>query len=348
MRRIGLCFVALAFLALPILAQSVPACGARAMGSLPLKALEGTLGYQPLQPHERLFLGLAGLGEESPLEVRYLAGGKPYLTEVVDLAASRLPEPSMKSRTALGLGLDRERIVELLALRPDLVRQLHQLAGKKGSAIQIEVRQDGLLYETLSYRELAQRSAELRESDRVALVVQSSVSGPGDTGKDKIRSVVAADYLPSCGDCTSETPCDTECGYDPGKGGPVTCGEYGICIPECVCSVVVSEYWGAWYDYRTYATSNNACYRSNEYNYPTGALHNERADEDRRDRIRRTLVCPNCPSCSGCYYQEQVIGYQTGTSYCWFEVPFTCSNPSYMCCSKRCNVDPDIPCLSHC
>ena len=29
--------------------------------------------------------------------------------------------------------------------------------------------------------------------------------------------------------CTSSTPCDTECGWDPGKGGPVTCAEYGVC-----------------------------------------------------------------------------------------------------------------------
>lgn len=34
-------------------------------------------------------------------------------------------------------------------------------------------------------------------------------------------------YLPNCNDCTLAMPCDTECGWDPGKGGPVTCGEYG-------------------------------------------------------------------------------------------------------------------------
>ncbi|MFL6260003.1 MAG: hypothetical protein ACJ76Y_09850 [Thermoanaerobaculia bacterium] len=40
-------------------------------------------------------------------------------------------------------------------------------------------------------------------------------------------------YLPNCNDCTWDLPCDTECGYDPGKGGPVTCGEYGgICTPR--------------------------------------------------------------------------------------------------------------------
>lgn len=34
-------------------------------------------------------------------------------------------------------------------------------------------------------------------------------------------------YIPNCNDCTLETPCETECGWEPGKGGPVTCGEYG-------------------------------------------------------------------------------------------------------------------------
>jgi hypothetical protein len=43
---------------------------------------------------------------------------------------------------------------------------------------------------------------------------------------------ILATYLPNCNDCTWDLPCDTECGYDPGKGGPVTCGEYGgICTP---------------------------------------------------------------------------------------------------------------------
>jgi hypothetical protein len=32
--------------------------------------------------------------------------------------------------------------------------------------------------------------------------------------------------------CTPSTPCDTECGWDEGKGGPVTCGEQGLsCDP---------------------------------------------------------------------------------------------------------------------
>jgi len=40
-----------------------------------------------------------------------------------------------------------------------------------------------------------------------------------------------AAYAAECWEvCSPSTPCDTECGYDPGKGGPTTCGEYGA---EC-------------------------------------------------------------------------------------------------------------------
>jgi hypothetical protein len=44
-----------------------------------------------------------------------------------------------------------------------------------------------------------------------------------------LSSQANSSYLPSCGDCTLDTPCWEECGWEPGKGGPVTCGEYGVC-----------------------------------------------------------------------------------------------------------------------
>jgi hypothetical protein len=47
-------------------------------------------------------------------------------------------------------------------------------------------------------------------------------------GQDSIPAPLPATYLPSCLDCTPTTPCETECGWEPGKGGPVTCGEYGM------------------------------------------------------------------------------------------------------------------------
>jgi hypothetical protein len=51
--------------------------------------------------------------------------------------------------------------------------------------------------------------------------------------------------LHSCSECTDEMPCDTECDYDPGKGGPETCGEYGApCRGSmCDCSRVNAETW---------------------------------------------------------------------------------------------------------
>ena len=44
-----------------------------------------------------------------------------------------------------------------------------------------------------------------------------------------LSSQADTSYLENCWECTTETPCWEECGWDPGKGGPVTCGEYGIC-----------------------------------------------------------------------------------------------------------------------
>jgi len=247
MRRTGLCLVTLLLVAVPLLAQSspaAPACGARA--SFAIKGLEGT--FQPLSPEERLFFGLSGLEQEKPLEVRYFVKGKPYLTEVVDLANSRLPQvdaggnADRKVPFDLKTALEEERMIELLALRPDLVRQLHQRAVKDDASIKVEIHQTGRLVESLSFQDLRQRGVDLGGRQAVPLVVRSTVSGPGNRGGgDTMRSVVAFDYLENCGDCTSEMPCSTECGWDPGKGGPVTCGEQGQPCDDnstCSCSTV--------------------------------------------------------------------------------------------------------------
>lgn len=355
MRRISLCLVALVLSTLPAAqAAPVPACGAKAVGASPFENLEGVLGYKPLEPGERLFYGLAGLGQGAPLEVRYLVEGEVYLAEIVDLANARPPrlnldeeKPSLKSMTALGAEdlPGKEKVFELLALRPDLVRQLRQLAGE-GAAIRIEVHQDGRMTESLSYQDLRRRSAELAESDALSLAVKSTVSGPGDRGGDKIRSAVAFDYLENCADCTWSTPCDTECGWDPGKGGPVTCGEYGVCDsnPTCSCSSVVSEWWTGWYLVRSYFNGQAACFYSYTVPPPSGAVHYRYVEEYRRDRIRRSYVCPNCPSCDNCYYDEQVIAYELGYAACWQEAPPFCQNPSMPSCNSLCFVGPFTPC----
>ena len=369
MRRNRLWLVTLALLAVPALAQdpSLPACNAAKIGALPLASslLQGGAGagaYQPLASEQRLFYGLTGLGQDSPLEVRYLVKGKPYLTEVVDLANARppknqppkvrpdSPKAPLKSETAFDFEslLREEKMVELLALRPDLVRQLHELAKEERAAIKIEIRQEGQVFESLSFKELRHRSAELAKSPAVPLAVQSAVSGPGDRGGEREYPLFAKDYLPNCGDCTAEMPCDTECGYDPGKGGPVTCGEQGQPCgggggPTCSSSTVVSDSWTGWYYLRSYFANQYACLRS----FTAGsAVHRLYVDEYRRDRVRRTYVCPNAPACTNCYYQNQVIAYEIGYATCWYETPPFCSNGATPCCSELCEVGPFTPCYS--
>ncbi|HEV2855663.1 MAG TPA: hypothetical protein VHC97_22945 [Thermoanaerobaculia bacterium] len=368
MRRNCLWLVTLALLALPALAQdhSLPTCGAAAIGSSPFdssaKGWETASSYQPLAPGQRLFYGLTGLGQDSPLEVRYLVKGKPYLTEVVDLANAQPPKNQppkvrpdsgkapQKSETAFDFEslLKEERMIELLALRPDLVRSLHQLA-KERSAIKVEIRQGGRVFETLSFQDLKRRSSELVKSPAVPLAVQSAVSGPGDHGEERQPPLFAKTYLENCSDCSWEMPCDTECGYEPGKGGPVTCGEQGLPCggspPTCSSSTVVSESWTGWYYLRSYFANQYACLRS----YTAGsAVHRLYVSEYRRDLVRRSYVCPSAPSCSGCYYQDQVIAYEIGYAGCWYETPPLCSNGATPCCSELCNVGPFTPCYSGC
>lgn len=361
MRRNCLWLLTLALLALPALAQdpSLPTCRAAKIGLSPADAA-GT--YEPLASEQRLFYGLSGLGLDSPLEVRYLVKGKPHLTEVVDLAQAQPPKNQLpkakpdnpkvplKSEVELDFEslLNEEKMIELLALRPDLVRQLHGLA-KERAAIKVEIRQDGRVFETLSFRELKNRSAELAKGAAVPLAVQSAVSGPGDRGGEREYPLFAKTYLENCGDCTWEMPCETECGYEPGKGGPVTCGEQGLPCggspPTCAASTVVSESWTGWYYLRSYLGSQTACLRS--YTSPTGsAVHRVEVSEYRRDRIRRTYICPNAPACTNCYYQNQVIAYEILTTGCWFETPPLCYNGGTPCCSALCESGPFTPCYS--
>lgn len=360
MRRICMVFVAGALLSLPIFAQSVapaPACGLKALKSSPSEDLAPRLGYQPLASEQRLFYGLGDLWRDVPVEVRYLVNGQLHLTEVIDLANAKAPRISLdstgsllKSATELDFEPLREeaRMFELLALRPDLVRQLHEFAGA-GDVLTVEIHQDGRLVEILSFAELQDRSTEVGKSAAVPLVVQSTVSGPGDRGGYRISPVTGFEQvLQDCGDCTTSTPCDTECGYDEGKGGPVTCGEYGVCQDECLCSATVSEFWTSWYFLRNYYNGQIACLRSFTVSPPNGAWHNRYVEEHRRDRIRRTYVCPNCPSCDGCYYQEQVIAYEILYLYCWDEGVQICANATTPCCSTLCFVGPFTPCVSSC
>lgn len=334
MRRIGSCLSLCVLLAVPALAQSSKTfCGAKVSPSLQGFGLDGA--YRPLAPGQRLFFGLAGLEPDAALEVRYLVDGKPYLTEIVDLAAARPPQADVAGERAtldLKTALETERMIELLALRPDLVKQLQERAEKNAS-IRIEVHQKGRQVEGLSFQELRQRSADLG-GRAVPLVVRSTVSGPGSRTGDTMKSAVAFNYLPDCGDCTWETPCETSCGYDPGKGGPVTCGEYGAPCDSgtpCSCSTVYPEYWTDWYIYNAYYSSQYACFEDTNED---GFWHQAYIYQTRRDRIRPTLVCPNCPACSDCYFQYDVVNYQLGSGGCWSNTYSICFWGDPLCCSE--------------
>lgn len=348
MRRSGFFVLILALLALPAAAQpqSTPACGKAAFGSSSIEGLQGATTYQPLAAEQRLFYGLSGLGVEA-LEVRYFVQGKIHLTETVDLSAAKLPQinlqdrkPALESKDALELQrlLEGERMMELLALRPDLVKQLHELA-RGGARIEVKVFEADRRVESLSFEELTRRSAELRNSPAVPVVVQSAVRGPGDR-REPERSLFTKVYLPDCGDCTTAMPCDTECGWDPGKGGPVTCGEYGVCVGAgCSCQVS-HEYWTSWYLVSS-SPSYSDCLHSR---WGGSAWHQLYNRQFRRDRIRQSTICPNCPECNGCYVQNEVISYQLGSDSCFYETGGSCGFGRRPGCYELCDVYYNTPC----
>lgn len=352
MHRGALWILTVFFLTLPLSAQSLPqpTCGQAAKGPISVEGLAGKGAYQPLPTEQRLFYGLAGL-ERGTLEVRYAVEGAPYLTETVDLAAGELPRINAgdsKSPEAFEKTLEfyefleGERMIELLSLRPDLVRQLHRTA-QGGARIELEVFHQGAQLESFSFDELLRRSGELRGSKVVPVAAPSKVKGPGDRG-GPLQPLFSSVYLEDCADCTESTPCDTECGYDPGKGGPVTCGEYGVCVPgSCNCENIYYEEWTDWYKVREFPGNDYTCFVA----FGGGSRwHQVVWTEWRRDLIRRTYVCPNCPSCDNCYTREEIIAYETGYTYCWMDVGPSCSPGSWPCCSSLCLVGGLTPCAS--
>lgn len=352
MHRSALWILTLVFLTLPLSAQSLPepTCGQGSKGAFSSQGVPATGTYQPLPNEQRLYYGLAGL-ERGALEIRYLVEGAQHLTETVDLSAPELPRiHAGRSKSPLTFEktlelhdrLNQPRMMELLALRPDLVQQLYRLS-QSGSHVELEVFQQGALLEAFSFDELLRRSTELRKGRTVQVVVPSTVQGPGDQGKPIQRQSAVLKYLESCADCTSTTPCDTECGYDPGKGGPVTCGEYGVCQWTCDCETVISDRWTDWYRVREFPGTDFRCFVA----FGGGSRwHQAIWTEWRRDRIRRTYVCPNCPSCDNCYTREELIAYELAYTYCWLDTGPSCSPGSWPCCSSLCLVGGLTPCVN--
>ena len=341
-RRILTLWIASALAAVSMLA-SVP--------SPNCKIVKGRSGYQPLEPNQRLLYALNGL-DVGTLEIRYLVSGSLYLTEVVDVSNVVLPQvrseciDKSKPPAPLTLGILRDdnrdvtrqprlesellkgpRVLELLARDPDEVRELHRLAGE-GTAIAVEAFHSGRRIESIPFAELVRRSADLRGGSYVPVTAVSDVRGT-TRARRPVLSISRNDYLPDCNDCTESMPCDTECGYDPGKGGPVTCGEYsGICSPTCPASSTWNEYWTGWY-----TTSSGVYYFSSCLN---NILYNRYWWWQRRDRIRQTRICPNSPSCDGCYITETVIDYEIRYVYCLSSSGAGCFNSELPCCAELC------------
>ena len=348
MRRISFWVLNLSLLALPLAAQSQPplSCGA-ATSVVPtsIGGLPGTGTYQPLSAEQRLFYGLAGLGDAA-LEVRYFVAHALYLTETLELSDVRLPQTEIRGRQPLWQAkrtldfqeqLEGERMVELLARRPELVRRLHRIA-QDGSRIEVRVFQAGRRLAALPFQELLRRSAELGARGAVPVVVRSTVRGVGDRSEPRTPSLFDAVVLDSCQECTDEMPCETECGYDPGKGGPVTCGENGAPCggSTCECSRVLYDSWTSWYFNRAYPYSPATydCLKSGASSYSTHRLY---VLEYRRDLVRHSTICPNCPSCVSCYYQEQVIDYQLSNVYCYSDLAAAVGSDARRGCYELCS-----------
>lgn len=305
----------------------------------------------PLQHSERLLYSIEGLSG-STLEIRYRVGTELQVTETLDLASVELPVSGMTGPAAPPRDLplvqkggetaappaerraavQGPRVLELLALNADTTRELHRLA-REGAAIELDVLLDGKLRETIAFDTLVQRSVTLREAPMVPVVAASKVSGPGVAAGPRRLRVGTNEYLENCWECTESHPCETECGYDPGKGGPTTCGEYGApCEPYCSPSWTSGEWWGPW-QYVSTTWSGGECLLT----WTGHRWHSRRVTTYRRERIRRTTTCPNSPSCSGCYDTESVIDVQYGYSYCYAETGGSCFNGQTPCCST-CSV----------
>lgn len=280
--------------------------------ALPLSAppafAKEAAGHRPLAPDQRLFYGLAGLSEGA-VEIHYLVAGDLYLMEKLDVGAV---EPRRR-------GLDREPMKALLATRPDLVRELHQLA-QNGVRIELSVYHEGRLRETLSFVEVLRRSAALRRSG-VPVAVPSTVIGPYEEIGSK-RPLFAATYLEDCGDCTPTTPCETECGWDEGKGGPVTCGEYGVCQSDpCYWQLVQTLGWCDT-DYDTHSWYFTVeLFAERRYQHTcTGAICYDKYQFDEAD-------CPFGPgscnsSADGCCECAFPLSYCGATPGCRNDCPF--------------------------
>ena len=367
MRDVALCIIAV-LAAVPTFASDRLPTVLSTLGVA--KAKTAHLAYQSLPADQRFFYPLNGL-DVGTLEARWMVNGKLHLTEVIDLndvtlpekrscadgealnsdfrspakgllrnddrtlsqLPRRLPREATSAPQVRGDFLQKGRMIELLAKNPFDVRELHRLAGE-GASISVEISHSGRQIESLPFAELVRRSADTRAALLVPVVVVSDVRGPGLV--KRAFAIRKLDYLESCNDCTDTTPCDTECGYDPGKGGPETCGEYGApCAPVCYASTNIGIIYGPWVPLGCGPDGYGDCFVTEIDN----RWHDEYVCIYRRDVIQQTKVCPNAPSCDGCYVTESLIGYEYLYTFCYYRTAAYCY-PGYVpYCDMLCFID---------
>lgn len=310
------------FCTLPVFAgDTAPtACPVAELEASRAAALGGSAS-QPVPAEKTLLYELARL-PRGPIEIRYHVAGQVYVIESADLAQAR---PAQQDHPGAGLPKGAEvapmaagpEVIELLTLRPDIVRRLHRLA-EGGSPIQVEILGGGVALDKLSFKEVLESSARLRARDATAVVLLSQVRGPGA----ELAPVPRPRSASGCGFCSPTSSCDDIGPYEPGKGDCVTCGEYGECDPGgCACSTVINEYWTSWFVTGLTYVGPWACV---DYWYSPDSRALRARVTYRRNLVRVTRTCPNCPSCSGCYNTEQVIDYQVQTVYCYIDQYQSC------------------------
>lgn len=290
--------------------------------------------YRPLEPEQRLWYGISDL-EDQNLEIRYLVENQLYAVEKVDLSSatlSRREDVAVIDDMEMGYWIDEGATpaLELLTVHPQLVRQLHY-AVDLGVRVDVEI-EGQHVSEFVSFGELVRRSGELRQGSMLPLVVHPSVEVLGDL--EEMTAVESfGGCLPVCGGaCGSNVPCDTPCSpyFVPPESPcppPTTCGQQGRPCeptppPNCACQSSF-DYWSPWYRWAVQPVSPGtfACRQPVPCTGPSYTFRNFYYVE-RRDRIRRTTVCPNCPQCVGCTSSEQIINYQTRVTsqVCWAPV----------------------------
>lgn len=257
------------------------------------------------------------------MEVRYVVDGSLFLHEALDLSAPFAPPKQARSlrRAVVDKAADRPLLaaprkdvaVQLLAMHIPQVQALREIAKEPGR-VAVEISFDGQKARTASVSDLVRESETLRRTGDLT-VVRSVVTGPAAERKprDSKPRMATNEYLESCTQCTSEMPCETECGWDPGKGGPVTCGEQGYC-GTCPPERLLDEYW------KVTVVGSGTTSTPQECFVLSGGVtrwFQEYYTTYRHDYVHYKMICYDSPNCVSCWPEEHVTQTYYETKTCW-------------------------------